>query len=105
MAPVAPPGDPFRPRSPAQQVVGFWWRSWTLVAIRIVVEGLFVAAVPVGLFLAVACPGLRILLADFVAAPAYSDVKLASFKFFMEMYRSYPLVHEEDRDDSAHLGL
>ncbi|HEX7929215.1 MAG TPA: hypothetical protein VF678_16585 [bacterium] len=76
---------------------GVFWRSWVLFAIRIAIEGLFVAAVPLGAFLTIDNFWLRIVIASVFAAPAYSYVKMASFKFFLEVYRKFPRVQDEFR--------
>jgi len=38
---------------------------------------------------------IRILTASLLATPVYSYLKMASFKFFLEMYRPFPLVQQE----------
>lgn len=40
---------------------------------------------------------VRVLTASLLATPVYSYLKIASFKFFLEIYRPFPLVQEEDR--------
>ncbi len=77
---------------------GIFWRSWVLFAIRLGIEGLFVAVIPAGALLTIDSFWLRILVASLFAAPAYSYVKMASFKFFLEVYRPYRRVHEEFRE-------
>lgn len=77
---------------------GVFWRSWVLFAIRLAIEGLFVAVIPAGALLTIDNFWLRIGVASLFAAPAYSYVKMASFKFFLEVYRPYPRVYEEFRE-------
>ena len=74
-----------------------FWQSWVLFAIRIGIEGLFVAVVPLLIFGLADSFLVRITLASLFAVPAYSYVKMASFKFFLEMYRPYPAVAAEYR--------
>ncbi len=40
---------------------------------------------------------LRIAVASLSATPVYSLLKMASFKFFLEVYKPFPLVHAEYR--------
>lgn len=84
---------------------GVFWRSWVLFAIRLVIEGLFVAVIPVGALLAIENLWARLFVASLFAAPAYSYVKMASFKFFLEVYRKYPRVHDEFREYYARFRL
>ncbi len=72
-----------------------FWQSWVLFAVRIGIEGLFVAVVPLLIFGLSDHFLVRITLASLFAVPAYSYVKMASFKFFLEMYRPYPIVAAE----------
>ena len=72
-----------------------FWKSWLFYTARIVLEGLFVAIIPAGLILLLDNFWLRITLAGLSATPVYSYVKMASFKFFIEVYSSYPLVAQE----------
>ncbi len=74
---------------------GIFWKSWIFYFIRIVLEGIFVAIIPAILILTVENFWLRILLSGLSATPIYSYVKMASFKFFLEIYRPYPLVQQE----------
>jgi hypothetical protein len=64
---------------------------------RLVVESVFVGAIPAWVLLAVDNYLLRLFLAAVIAAPVYSYLKMATFKFFLVMYRPYPLVYEEYR--------
>ena len=75
-----------------------FWQSWVFCLARLAVEGLFALAVPVWAFATLDNFWLRIGIAGLFAAPAYSYVKMATFKFFLEMYKPYPLVHEEFRE-------
>jgi len=72
-----------------------FWQSWVLFALRILIEGAFVAVVPVVVFAQVETYWVRIGLASLFAVPAYSYVKMASFKFFLEVYRPFPAVQQE----------
>jgi hypothetical protein len=84
---------------------GVFWRSWALFAIRLIIEGVFVAILPAGALLAIDNLWMRLLVASLIAAPAYSYVKMASFKFFLEVYRKYPRVHDEFREYYARFHL
>ncbi|MFI5400050.1 MAG: hypothetical protein ACHQZQ_03235 [SAR324 cluster bacterium] len=75
-----------------------FWQSWVFCLARLAAEGLFGLAVPVWAFATLDSVWLRVAIASAFAAPAYSYVKMATFKFFLEMYRPFPLVHEEFRD-------
>jgi hypothetical protein len=80
----------------------FWdwrlfWRSWVFCVARLGVEGLFALAVPVWAFATLDSFWLRVGIAALFAAPVYSYVKMATFKFFLEMYKPFRLVHEEYR--------
>ena len=72
--------------------------SWIFFTIRIILESLFVVALPTAILLYVKSYWLRILAATFLATPVYSYLKMASFKFFLEIYRPYPLVRAEYAD-------
>jgi hypothetical protein len=75
-----------------------FWQSWVFCVARLAVEGVFALAVPVWAFATLDSFWLRIAIASVFAAPTYSYVKMATFKFFLEMYRPYPLVYGEFRD-------
>lgn len=75
-----------------------FWKSWVFCVARIAVEGGFALLVPFVAFATLDNFWLRIAVASVFAAPAYSYVKMASFKFFLEMYKPYPLVYGEFRD-------
>ena len=72
--------------------------SWLFFSARIIIESIFVAAIPAYILLTVDTYWLRILLAALLATPVYSYLKMASFKFFLATYRPYPLVREEYRE-------
>ena len=69
--------------------------SWIFFLFRILISLIFVLIVPIGVLLSVENLPLRILLASLSAAPAYSYVKMANFKFFLEVYRPYPEIRRE----------
>ncbi len=69
--------------------------SWIFFLFRILISLIFVLIVPIGVLLSVENLPLRILLASLSAAPAYSSVKMATFKFFLEVYRPYPEIRRE----------
>jgi len=62
--------------------------TWGFFAFRIVLESLFVLAVPGYLLLFIESWYLRVPLAGLSAALSYSFLKMASFKFFLEIYSS-----------------
>ena len=64
---------------------------------RMLVEAIFVAAIPAYILLKVDNYPLRIMLAATLATPAYSYLKMASFKFFLVVYARFPLVRREYR--------
>jgi hypothetical protein len=69
--------------------------SWLFYTLRMGLEALFVVLLPAAILLYVDPFWLRILAATLLATPVYSYLKMASFKFFLEMYRRYPLVRGE----------
>ena len=69
--------------------------SWIFFLFRILISLIFVLIVPIGVLLSVENLPLRILLASLSAAPAHSYVKMATFKFFLEVYRPYPEIRRE----------
>ncbi len=71
------------------------WTSWLFFAARIVIEAIFVAIIPAGAILFIDSFWLRMLIATFSATPVYSYLKMASFKFFLEVYGQYALVRTE----------
>ena len=64
--------------------------SWLFFLCRILISLVFVLFVPIGVLLSVENLPLRIFLASLSEAPAYSYVKMATFKFFLEVYGSLP---------------
>jgi hypothetical protein len=75
-----------------------FWQSWVFCVVRLAVEGVFTLAVPVLAFATLDNFWLRVGIASLFAAPAYSYVKMATFKFFLEIYKPYPAVYEEFRE-------
>lgn len=71
------------------------WKSWVFYTVRVVLEGAFVVALPLIILIHVEDLWLKLSLAALSATPVYSYVKMASFKFFLEVYRNYDLVYEE----------
>ncbi len=69
--------------------------SWVFYLARIFISLLFVLIIPIFSMLTLENFLLRIFIASISAAPAYSYVKMASFKFFLEVYRPYPEVRRE----------
>ena len=74
------------------------WTSWLFFSARMVIEFIFVAAIPAGAILLIDSFLLRMLVATISATPVYSYLKMASFKFFLEAYGPYALVRQEYRD-------
>ena len=72
--------------------------SWLFYAIRILVEVAFIAVIPLGAILYIDHPVIRIVLLCLSITPTYSYLKMASFKFFLFIYRSEPLIEEEFKD-------
>jgi hypothetical protein len=77
----------------------FDWRiaggSWLFYSIRIILEAVFVVAIPAYILITVDIFLLRIFLAALLATPVYSYLKMASFKFFLVLYERFPLVKQE----------
>jgi len=71
------------------------WPSWMFFLVRIIIELIFVVILPLTIFWAVDIYLLKILVAGLIATPFYSLLKMASFKFFLEVYRPFPLVQAE----------
>ena len=71
------------------------WTSWLFFSGRIVLEVLFVAIIPASAILLIDSFWLRMAVAAISATPVYAYLKMASFKFFLEAYRGYPLVRKE----------
>ena len=74
-----------------------FWTSWIFFLFRTVIESLFVVAIPAAVIVFVDHFWIRILAASLLATPVYSYLKMASFKFFLEVYQDYNLVREEYR--------
>jgi hypothetical protein len=72
-----------------------FWQSWIFFLARIVIEALFVVAIPFLIIWSMDIAWLRILLAGMLATPVYSYLKMVTFKFFLEVYKGYDLVREE----------
>lgn len=70
-------------------------QSWIFFALRLGIELVFVVLIPLTVLLTVDNFWIRVLSATLLATPVYSYLKMASFKFFLEVYRPYPLVQEE----------
>jgi len=71
------------------------WTSWLFFALRIILEAIFVAIIPAGALLLIDSFWLRMMTATLSATPVYSYLKMASFKFFLEVFGVYPLVRRE----------
>lgn len=74
------------------------WTSWVFFTARIVIEALFVAAIPISAILYIDHFWVRMPLAAVSATPVYAYLKMASFKFFLFTYGRFPLVREEYRE-------
>jgi hypothetical protein len=72
-----------------------FWQSWVFFLLRCLLESLFVLCLPVIILLNLEPAWLRVTLAICLAAPVYSFLKMASFKFFLEMYKDSDLVQSE----------
>ena len=71
------------------------WASWLFFLVRLLIEILFVIIILAVVILLMDVFWIRILTASLLATPVYSYLKMASFKFFLEMYRPFPLVQQE----------
>ncbi len=80
------------------------WTSWVFFACRVTLEFIFVAAIPVGAILMIENFWLRMAVATLSATPVYSYLKMASFKFFLHVYRGYEMVRQEYATYYATLG-
>ncbi len=69
--------------------------AWLFFLFRIAIEAVFVVILPLLILWTMDQAILRIALAGLIATPFYSFLKMASFKFFLFIYESYPLVKEE----------
>jgi hypothetical protein len=72
--------------------------SWIFFLARIIVEVIFVAVIPLGALLYLENPVIRVALICLSITPSYSYLKMASFKFFVFIYRLEPLVQLEFAD-------
>jgi hypothetical protein len=79
--------------------------SWLFFSFRLAVEGVFVVIIPALVLLTVDIFWVRIMVATFLATPVYSYLKMASFKFFLHVYRHYKLVYAEYGDYYRKLGM
>jgi len=71
------------------------WAFWLFFLARLLIETLFVIIIPAVVILLMDVFWVRILTASLLATPVYSYLKMASFKFFLEIYRPFSLVQEE----------
>lgn len=69
--------------------------SWVFFSVRLFVESVFVVAIPAFILVEINTFWARIILAGLCVTPVYSYLKMASFKFFLEIYRDSPLVYHE----------
>lgn len=69
--------------------------SWLFYAARLMLEALFVVALPAYILATVDNFFARILLAALLATPVYSYLKMASFKFFLVVYEPFTLIAQE----------
>lgn len=69
--------------------------SWLFFTFRIAIEAVFVVILPLLILWTMDQAVLRIALAGIIATPFYSFLKMASFKYFLFVYRPYVLVREE----------
>ena len=74
-----------------------FWSSWMFFLARILVETVFVLAIPTFAILFMDNFWVRMLIAALSATPVYAYLKMASFKFFLITYGRYPLVRDEYR--------
>lgn len=74
---------------------GIFLPSWLFFVIRIILEFVFVVAIPGFAILFIPLAWLRILVAGITATVVYSYLKMATFKFFLQMYRKFPQVRQE----------
>jgi hypothetical protein len=69
--------------------------SWIFFSVRLGFELIFVVLIPLIVLYTVNNFWIRILTATLLATPVYSYLKMASFKFFLEVYRPFALVRQE----------
>ncbi|OGH01956.1 MAG: hypothetical protein A2600_04415 [Candidatus Lambdaproteobacteria bacterium RIFOXYD1_FULL_56_27] len=82
-----------------------FWRAWLFFSFRTVLEGIFVGLVPASALLWIDSFWLRLLIAGASATPVYSFVKMASFKFFLYLYKDFGPVRQEYQAYYRELGL
>ena len=73
------------------------WPAYLFFVFRIVVELIFVALFSAGALLMIDHFWLRITVASLSATPVYAFLKMATFKFFLEVYKPFPIVTSEYR--------
>ncbi len=75
------------------------WRvftaSWLFFLVRIFIEAVFVVILPLSVLWMMDNAIVRVIIAGLIATPVYSFLKMASFKFFLYIYKPYALVKEE----------
>lgn len=69
--------------------------AWIFFGARILVEAIFVAVIPAGAMMMISNYMVRIGVAALSAAPVYAFLKMASFKFFLWIYRNDDIVRNE----------
>jgi len=69
--------------------------SWLFFSARLGIEMVFVVVIPLIVLYTVDNFWIRIVTATLLATPVYSYLKMASFKFFLEIYRPFPVVKQE----------
>ena len=69
--------------------------AWIFFVVRIVVEFIFVVAIPGAAILWISSFILRIIVASVSATLVYSYLKMATFKFFLLAYAEFPYVQQE----------
>lgn len=69
--------------------------AWLFFLVRIVIEAIFVVILPLTVLWTMDNAVVRVIIAGAIATPVYSFLKMASFKFFLYIYRPYSLVEEE----------
>ena len=69
--------------------------AWIFFVARIVIEFVFVVAIPGAAILWIPSFALRIIVASLSATLVYSYLKMATFKFFLLTYDRFPYVQQE----------
>ena len=72
--------------------------SWIFFNIRIILSLIFVLIIPVSSLVYIENFIAKILISTISALPVYSYVKMATFKFFLEVYLVYPEIKNEYLD-------